>query len=269
MQDWGPLWEALSGGYTAFIEFILQTVQGMQGLQNQEGTMLKIWDAANFRRTLTALCLIGAPLFFAGAELLSPPQVDNDPNAMLANMAQYHERQMTSTLLGIGAAILFIPLVFGLIHMLSERGVVLGHLGGGLLLLGNMTSTVLGGLNLALWAMSAPGIDRAAMAAPLAQIGQSPVLGLLIFGHNIFALGMVLLGIGLWRARVAPRWAGICIALAVIVDVAGGMILGDSLAISVLSDALLIVGFGGVAWDLLSETDEQWERMVAVQTAKI
>src|SRR5450759_2510366 len=160
--------------------------------------MLKIWDAANFRRTLTALCLIGAPLLFAAAELLSPPQVDNNPNVMLANLAQYHDRQYISTLLGIGAAILFIPLVFGLIHMLSERGVVFGHLGGGLILLGNMTSTVLSGLNLALWAMSAPGVDRTAMAAPLAQLGQNPVLALLITGHDIFALGILLLGIGVW-----------------------------------------------------------------------
>jgi hypothetical protein len=227
--------------------------------------MLKIWDAANFRRTLTALCLIGAPLLFAGAELLSPPQVDNDPNAMLANLAQYHDRQLISTLLGIGASILFIPLVFGLLHMLSERGVVLGHLGGGLMLLGNMTSTVFGGVNLMLWAMSAPGVDRSAMVAPMMQLGQSPVLGLLISGHDIFALGIVLIGIGLWRARLAPSWAGICIALAVIVDVAGGIALGDSMITSVLSDALLIVGFGGVAWELLTVSDAKWERWAAVQ----
>jgi hypothetical protein len=229
--------------------------------------MLKIWDAANFRRTLTALCLIGAPLFFAGAELLSPPQVDNDPTAMLANLAQYHDRQLISTMLGVGAAILFIPLVFGLIHMLSEHGVVLGHLGGGLILLGNMTNTVLSGLNLALWAMSTPGVDRSAMVTPLTLIGQSPILGLLISGHDVFALGILLLGIGLWRARVAPGWAGICIALAVIVDVAGGITFGDSMITSVLSDALLIVGFGGVAWELLTVSDEQWERMAEVQTA--
>ncbi len=229
--------------------------------------MLKIWDAANFRRTLTALCLIGAPLLFAAAELLSPPQVDNNPNVMLANLAQYHDRQYISTLLGIGAAILFIPLVFGLIHMLSERGVVFGHLGGGLILLGNMTSTVLSGLNLALWAMSAPGVDRTAMAAPLAQLGQNPALALLITGHDIFALGILLLGIGIWRARVAPGWAGICIALAVIVDVAGGVAFGDTMITSVLSDALLIVGFGSVAWELLTVSDEKWEQMAEVQTA--
>jgi hypothetical protein len=229
--------------------------------------LLKIWDAANFRRTLTALCLIGAPLLFAAAELLSPPQVDNNPNVMLANLAQYHDRQYISTLLGIGAAILFIPLVFGLIHMLSERGVVFGHLGGGLILLGNMTSTVLSGLNLALWAMSAPGVDRTAMAAPLAQLGQNPALALLITGHDIFALGILLLGIGVWRARVAPGWAGICIALAVIVDVAGGVAFSDTMITSVLSDALLIVGFGSVAWELLTVSDEKWEQMAEVQTA--
>src|SRR5512142_2085701 len=185
--------------------------------------MLKIWDAANFRRTLSALCLIGAPLFFAGAELLAPPQDATNPNAMLASLAQFHSRQMISTVLGIIASILFVPLVFGLIHMLSERGVVLGHIGGGLMLLGNMLNTVLGGLNLALWAMSAPGVDRQAMSAPLMQMGQSPVMGLLLLGHYFFALGIILLGVALWRAKAAPGWAGICIVLAVVVDVLGGI----------------------------------------------
>jgi hypothetical protein len=51
------------------------------------------------------------------------------------------------------------------------------------------------------------------------------------------------------------------------VDVAGGIAFGDSMITSVLSDALLIVGFGGVAWELLTESDEQWEQMAEVQTA--
>ena len=32
--------------------------------------MLKIWDASNFRRTLTGLCLIGAPLAFMVSEVI-------------------------------------------------------------------------------------------------------------------------------------------------------------------------------------------------------
>jgi uncharacterized membrane protein len=126
--------------------------------------MLKIWDAANFRRTLTAICLIGAPLFFAAAELLSPPAIEsNDPASVLALISKYRNQEMLLIVLSSIAAILFIPLAVGLIHILSERGVVLGHPGGGLIVLSSVLITAFQGVNFILWGVTAPGMDYSAM----------------------------------------------------------------------------------------------------------
>jgi hypothetical protein len=95
--------------------------------------MLKIWDAHNFRRTLTGLSLIAAPLVLL-VVWVALPDLPDDPTAMFAAIAA--NRKCTMALLLILSSVLFLPAVIGLIHLLRDRGVVLGHLGGGLALLG-------------------------------------------------------------------------------------------------------------------------------------
>lgn len=224
--------------------------------------MLKIWNAANFRRTMTALCLIVAPLFFSAAELLTPSGYEgNDTSAMLANLARNHDRLLQSTVIEIIAAILFVPMIFGLIHLMSERGVVLGHIGGGIMLLGDSLILVMSGANLALWAITAPGVDLSAMVAPMNIFGSNPVVGVLFMAYYLFSIGFLLLSVGLWRSHAIPTWAPICMVLAVLVDFVIGSILGDSIIISVISDALLIVGLSGAAWHMLTVNDARWNSM--------
>ncbi len=229
--------------------------------------MLKIWNAANFRRTLTAVCLIVAPLLFAAAEFVSPPGPEsNSSEALLEQVTKYHTDQLLLVIFGTLSAILFIPILFGLIHMLSDRGVALGHIGGGFALLGSALIISLNGMNLALWAMTGPGMDLSAMAKVLDNITSSPIMGVLFMSHWFFAIGILLLGIALWYARVAPRWASLCIFLAPLIDFTLGSVLGDVLMISILSDALFIIGFGGLAWVLLTTSDDRWERLAAKET---
>jgi len=97
--------------------------------------MLKILDAPNFRRTLTGLSLIAAPLVVL-VFWVALPDLPDDPAAMLAASAANRERTMVAALLLMLSSVLFLPAFFGLIHLLRDRGVVLGHVGGGLALLG-------------------------------------------------------------------------------------------------------------------------------------
>ena len=60
--------------------------------------MLKIWDAHNFRRTLTGLSLIAAPLVFL-VFWVALPDLPDDPTAMLAAIAANRERTMVAALL--------------------------------------------------------------------------------------------------------------------------------------------------------------------------
>ncbi len=80
----------------------------------------------------------------------------------------------------------------------------------------------------------------------------------LLAGHYLFALGVVLLGVAVWRARITPCWAGILMALFPVSDV----VLNATGDIgSLVSDAIGIVGFGVLGWRLLAAPDASWDQV--------
>ena len=136
--------------------------------------MLKIWDATNFRRTLGGLCLILAPILFAVAEITYPGGGSTGAE-QLDIAARNHELMLADIYFGIASAILFMPAVYSLLHVTRRRGVVLGHVAAILTVAGlGLAHLALGGLQLMLWAMSGPGVDRPAMAAFIDKTMQNP-----------------------------------------------------------------------------------------------
>ncbi len=88
--------------------------------------MLKIGDAHNFRRTLTGLSLVAAPLVLL-VVWVALPDLPDDPTAMLAAIAANRERAVVAAVLLMLSSVLFLPAFVGLIHLLRDRGVVLGR----------------------------------------------------------------------------------------------------------------------------------------------
>lgn len=221
--------------------------------------MLKIWDPVNFRRTLGGICLVLAPALFAVVEITFPG--GNGSGAeQLATAAANHDLMLADIYMGIASAILFIPAVFALLHVTRGRGVVLGHVAAILTVAGVcLAHLALAGLQLMLWAMATPGVDRQAMAAFIDKTMQNPAGLPLVMGHELFALGIIVFGIAVWRSGFGYRWAGPAIALGVIIDVAGGMAgLPDTL-ISVVSDAIFATGLAAVGLRVLLTPDSEWQ----------
>lgn len=224
--------------------------------------MLKIWDPVNFRRTLGGLCLILAPALFAVVEITFPG--GNGSGAeQLATAAANHDLMLADIYMGIASAILFIPAVFALLHVTRGRGVVLGHVAAILTVIGvGLAHLALAGLQLMLWAMAAPGVDRQAMAAFIDKTMQNPAGLPLVMGHELFALGIIVFGIAVWRSGFGYRWAGPAIALGVIIDIVGGVAgLPDTLA-SVVSDAIFVTGLAAVGLRVLLTPDSEWQSAV-------
>ena len=100
--------------------------------------MLEINDANNFRRTLAGLCLIAAPLAFGGSDVirLSIEGGVEEGVGQLAAIAASPGLWQVAAILNMIGVILFVPAVLGLMHLLRGRSTVLGHLGGGLALIG-------------------------------------------------------------------------------------------------------------------------------------
>jgi hypothetical protein len=221
--------------------------------------MLKIWDPTNFRRTLGGLCLILAPILFAVAEITYPAS-DGNGAAQLDIAARNHDVMLADIYFGIASAILFIPAVFALLHVTRRRGVVLGHVAAILTVAGVcLAHLALGGLQLMLWAMAGDGADRQVMASFIDKTQQNPAGLPLVLGHELFAFGVIVFGIAVWRSGFGYRWAGPAIAIGVVIDIVGGTVgLPDPL-ISIVSDAILVTGLAAVGLKVLLTPDAEWE----------
>jgi hypothetical protein len=221
--------------------------------------MLKIWDPTNFRRTLGGLCLILAPIFFAIAEITYPAS-DGNGAAQLDIAARNHNVMLADVYFGIASAILFIPAVYALLHVTRRRGVVLGHMAAILTIAGVcLAHLALGGLQLMLWAMAGDGADRQVMASFIDKTQQNPAALPLVLGHELFAFGIIVFGIAVWRSGFGYRWAGPAIALGVVIDIVGGMIGLPDPYISIVSDAIFVTGLAAIGLKVLLTPDSEWE----------
>lgn len=219
--------------------------------------MFKISDAAHFRRTVAGLCLVAAPLLFAAAEITSPDS-SGSPAAQLARYAQHRDQLLAGVLCGIAFSMLFTPALFGLLQQIRRRGVVFGHLAAAMIVYGLVATAALWGANAVFWVMAGPGMNRGAMVSLLTSLehGSAAAAAPLLAGHYLFAIGVVLLGIAVWRARLTPRWAGILLALWPVSDVALSSA-GDMA--SLVSDAIGIAGSAALGWRMLTAPDASWD----------
>ncbi len=231
--------------------------------------MLKIWDAENFRRTLAGLALIGAPLAFGGSDVIRlsiEGGVGEGGEQLAAIAANYGLWQATAILNMIGV-ILFVPAILGLMHLMRRRSVVLGHVGGGLALIGFLG-----------WAahntryfgfMGAAGtseIERGEMVRFIGYWETTPdtVVYVLIFLVG-YTFGMLLLSIGLYRARATYRWAaGLFLLGVVLYIVATFTPLSENVVAIATLHALIAVGLGATGVGVLAMSDADWGRLRAV-----
>jgi hypothetical protein len=231
--------------------------------------MLKIWEPTNFRRTLGGLCLILAPILFAVAEITYPSS-DGNGAAQLDIAARNHDVMLADIYFGIASAILFIPAVFALLHVTRRRGVVLGHVAALLTIVGVcLAHLALAGLQLMLWAMAGDGADRQVFASFIDKTQQNPAGLPLVLGHELFAFGIIVFGIAVWRSGFGYRWAGPAIAVGVVIDIVGGTMGLPEPYISILSDAIFVTGLAAVGLRVLLTPDSEWEtETVAVRSAQ-
>jgi len=228
----------------------------------KEIAMLKIWDAHNFRRTLTGLSLIAAPLVFLAFWVTLPDLSTgpDDPTAMLAAIAANRERTMVAALLLMLSLVLFLPAFVGLIHLLRDRGVVLGHLGGGLALLGILGSMAQVAHFLVYVQMTTGGADQTQMVALMSRIEGDTALLPVRLTFAGYELGLLLLAIGLWRARVEPRWAAAGILLSFVPFIVGQFFFEIRFFL-LLMVAIRAISLGAIGWSVLRMSDGDWERL--------
>jgi hypothetical protein len=213
-------------------------------------------DAHHSRKMLAGACMVVAPLVLLAATVIHPAS-DMDEAAQVATIADNLDAWYVAHLLALVAIVLTVPAVLGLMHMLRERQAALGHVGGGLALLGLLAYTGIVGIELAMWQMAGGG-NTAEAVALLERLNETAGIlipfGVMSFG---FALGMACLAVGLYRARAVQSWMAISVAVG---SIAFGFAVAAALNwLAIVAAAFLVVGLGAIGRMVLRETDEAWE----------
>jgi hypothetical protein len=192
--------------------------------------MSGISDAHHFRKMVAGFCMVFAPLCVVVGFIA-------DPDASYA-------------LLFIGA-VLMVPAALGLMHMLREREVAYGHVGGGLSLVGLMGVAGLIGMDVGGTTDLVDRVDH------LTGVGNWMFVATMGFG-----LGMAILGLGAFRAHAAMSWAAACLMIGGIAfDVA---LLASSAGIAIAASAAMLAGLGATGLRVWRESDEAWEHTPAL-----
>ena len=192
--------------------------------------MSGISDAHHFRKMVAGFCMVVAPLCMLAGFIA-------DPDASYAFL--------------FAGAVLMVPAALGLMHMLREREVAFGHLGGGLSLLGLMGTAGLIGMDVGGTTDLVDRVDH------LTGVGNWMFVATMGFG-----LGMAILGVGTFRAHAVMAWAAACLMIGGIAfDVA---LLASSAGIAIAASAAMLAGVGATGLMVWRESDDAWEHTPAL-----
>jgi hypothetical protein len=218
--------------------------------------MLRFSDARNFGRTLTGLALIVGPAVMLVGAIISPDTMDDNKLKELNKVAAHKSSFILSALLFLLGTLILLAASVGIIHLFRSRRVTLGQIAGSLLLVGTSVTVAFYTFAIVEYEMvNQSGLDRVQLAKFLHKADNSasglPLFILFIVG---IVLGLILLAIAAWRAKLIPIWAAVLILLGGLLAFAGQSKVGN-----IVDNVLLLVGIGMLGRAVLSMSDEKWD----------
>lgn len=213
-------------------------------------------DSHHFRKMVAGCCMVVGPLFVLAAFIVSPA-LKSGSAAQVAEAARHQDSFLLAVLLSLIAVTLVVGVTLGFMHMLREREVAYGHIGGALALVGLLATAAAFGAQMTLWSMVRDGVQPADLTAWHSMThATAPVITLGIIGW-LPAVGFATLAAGLVRAHAVDMWMAACVTLGVL-----GITLATplaSLAVGIAGSALFLIGSGSIGMEVLRETDAEWE----------
>jgi hypothetical protein len=152
---------------------------------------------------------------------------------------------------------LFVPAILGLMHLTRERAPGWGNWGGSLSLVGVIIAAGDAATQWLIWQMGAAGADRAQMAALLHRYDSALGSSLpFTIGGLALVVGVVILSVGLYRARAVPAWVAVGFVAGIVLNIVGFS--ASSVGILIVSSLILLAALGSVGWRVLAESDDAW-----------
>lgn len=202
----------------------------------------------NLRKNIAGVCLVAAPLVLLAG----------DAAARLGTQWSF-AHVFTAKL----AFALFAPALLALMHLLRERADKTGLAGGGLALMGLLSGSAIVTFWHTVRALSSLDFNESAVAA-MGSAMENEVFGLTFLyplAGVFFPLGLLVLSVGLFRARVAAPHVAAMLAVGAILFPVGRI--GGSWAAIFASDIFLTAALGLIGWRILKWTTSEWERVPA------
>jgi hypothetical protein len=213
-------------------------------------------DAHHFRKLVAGACMVVAPLVLLVAMVIHPAS-DMNEATQVATIQGNLDAWYVAHLLALISIALVVPAVLGLMHMLREREVAFGHVGGGLAMLGLLAFTGIVAMELVMWQMAAGGSTAEAVSLLERLNNTTGIVVPFVIVSFGFTLGLACLAVGLYRARAVQSWMAISTAAGAILF---GFAVGTAMNwLAIVAAAFLVVGLGAIGRMVLRETDEAWE----------
>ena len=220
-------------------------------------------NATRFRRTAAGTCSIVAPLLMLAADALGS-RGQTSQSSFLDAIAVHPGANEASIVVAVYGFLVTVPAVIDIMHLLRDRAVALGHVGGALMLLGLVSFAFVAGTEYINVAASSPAANRDEMLALNERVGGS-------IGYNIvnsteivgYVLGLIVLGVALYRARTVNRVFPVLLIAGAVVRLVGAA----QLLTVIVGDALILAAFVAVGVAILRQSDLEWERPPASRSA--
>ncbi len=226
--------------------------------------MSTLSKSERLRKAICGSCLIAAPTLLLVGGLLHPEET-TDPARQYEIISTSADRWELAHWIIAASMLLMVGAVLGLAHQLHERRPAEGILGGAVALAGV----------LALFAVAAaetvviPELGRSSEAGAAALYERIFEFGstrwtVLLVAVLLLPAGLVTMSYGLYRANVAPRWAAGALGLGALLFAAS--LPSGSAVVFAIGLAAMVVGMAPIGWEVLGESDEQWEHPPRLST---
>jgi hypothetical protein len=192
--------------------------------------------------------LILGPLIYMIGQALQPDIDRSEAATQLPVLVEHSGRGVAAMTLCVFGLLFFIPAALDLMRRLPGRGAWLGLIGGVFAIAGAaLTGAMITAIGLVPFELAEAYDPQDAAVLPALQTlidnaqGDGAIGAYIGIGFGLFPLGLLLLSIGLWRARAAPRWGAVVIAIGSL-----GYVAGVDHWVRAADAAILLAGMGAV-----------------------
>lgn len=218
-------------------------------------------DVRTLSRRFGAVSLVVGPMAIAVGTLFESSS--DSVKQTLAWTSEHMAAARTGTVVGLGALFILPAMLY--LMRLARRGAPVLAVVGGTVSFAAWSAGLVAVAPLEVVTLHAAQLnDRAAAIMLVTHIGNDPVFGILqgvfVLGHLV---GMLVLGIALFRSRSVPRWAAVLVATSPIGH-AAGMALSPGVDAAIFG--VMALATAACGWQLLRLPDDEWDVRASVRS---